>query len=51
MRMYHYFLYCEFVFFGGWGGGKTHDIFMAVICDMDMGRLVDHKYFLEIVHD
>ena len=54
--MHHYFLYCEFVwvfflvFFWG-GGGGTHDIFMAVICDMAMGRLADCKYCLEIVHD
>ena len=37
-------------FLGG-GVGVKLTTFMAVICDMDMGRLVDHKYFLEIVHD
>ena len=31
--------------------GKNCDIFMAVICDMANGRLADHIYFLEIVHD
>ena len=24
---------------------------MAIICDMAKGRLADHRYFLEIVHD
>ena len=31
--------------------GKNRDIFMAVIYDMAKGRLADHRYFLEIVHD
>ena len=31
--------------------GTNYDIFMAVICDMAKGRLADHKYFLESVHD
>ena len=31
--------------------GKNRDIFMAAICDMAKGRLADHRYFLEIVHD
>ena len=31
--------------------GRNLDIFMAVICDMAKGRLVDHKYFFESVHD
>ena len=30
---------------------KNHDIFMAVICDIAKGRLADHRYFLEIIHD
>ena len=32
-------------------GGKNHDIFMAAICDMALGRLADRRYFLGIVHD
>ena len=31
--------------------GKNCDIFMAAVCDMAMGRLVDCRYFLGIVHD
>ena len=31
--------------------GKNRYIFMAAICDMAKGRLADHRYFLEIVHD
>ena len=31
--------------------GKNHDIFMAAICDMALGRLDDHGDFLGIVHD
>ena len=30
---------------------KNHDIFMAAICDMALGRLADWRYFLAIVHD
>ena len=28
--------------------GKNRDIFMAAICDMAMGRLVDRRYFADI---
>ena len=31
--------------------GKNHDIFMAVICDMALGRFADRRYFFGIVHD
>ena len=31
--------------------GRNLDIFMAVICGMAKGRLADHKYFFESVHD
>ena len=31
--------------------GKNRAIFMAAICDMALGRLADHRYFLGIVHD
>ena len=31
--------------------GKKRDIFMAAICDMALGRLDDHRYFLGIIHD
>ena len=31
--------------------GKNRDVFMAPICDMAMGRLVDRKYFLGIIHN
>ena len=41
----HHFLHCEPFF------GKNRDIFMAAICDMDLGRLADRRYFLGIVHD
>ena len=30
---------------------KNCDSFMAVICDMAMGRLTNRRYFLGIVHD
>ena len=30
---------------------KNHDMFMAAICDMAMGRLADSIYFLGIIHD
>ena len=43
--MHHYFLRCEPFL------GKNRDIFMAAICDMSLGRLADHRYFLGIVHD
>ena len=43
--MHYYFLHCEPFF------GKKRDIFMAAICDMALGRLVDRRDFLEIVHD
>ena len=31
--------------------GKNRDIFMATFCDMALGRLTDHRYFLGIVHN
>ena len=31
--------------------GTNHDIFIVIICDMAKGRLADHRYFLESVHD
>ena len=43
--MHHYFLCCGSLFC------KNRDIFMPVICDMAKQRLVDRRYFLEIVHD
>ena len=43
--MRNYFLCCVPFF------GKNRDIFMAVICDMAMGRLVHRRYVLGIVHD
>jgi len=40
------------LFLVGWVflGTNCH-IFMAIICDMAKGRLADHRYFLESVHD
>ena len=31
--------------------GKNRDIFMAIICDMAMGRLAGCRYFREIIYD
>ena len=30
---------------------KNYDSFMVVICDMAKGRLINRRYFLEIIHD
>ena len=43
--MHHYFWCCE-VFWG-----KNRDIFTAAIDDMAKERLVDRRYFLEIINE
>ena len=42
---------CIFISYAASLFGKNRDIFMALVCDMAKGRLADHTYFLEIVHD